>query len=263
VSVCLNLIKTSEVEADLITEDASEFVNLAIDSCDKQKSETVKTHACKLLESMCDNIDGSTTLAALFCCNAINKVFGKEITEEGFFGMEPDPFLQTTEPELIVDACLVALTVMSYLLPERKDLTEVFTDTIERNVNEILERKPILPGFTKMQIVKAVIMRSRLSLLIGYYGDLLFVKNFEAFKKSTSFLFESVSVMEGPEKVVGLQCIDTLKTITVDSDVAKRFLTFLPEIVQMIANLMATVNYPQFFEFVLEFGKFFARVLNE
>jgi hypothetical protein len=39
---------------------------------------------------------------------------------------------------------------MSYLLPERKDLTEVFTDTIERNVNEILERKPILPGFTKM-----------------------------------------------------------------------------------------------------------------
>jgi hypothetical protein len=106
-------------------------------------------------------------------------------------------------------------------------------------------------------------MRSRLSLLIGYYGDLLFVKNFEAFKKSTSFLFESVGVMEGPEKVVGLQCIDTLKTITVDSDVAKRFLTFLPEIVQMIANLMTTVNYPQFFEFVLEFGKFFARVLNE
>ena len=177
--------------------------------------------------------------------------------------MESDPFLQTTEPELIVDASLVALTVMSYLLPERKDLTEVFTDTIERNVNEILERKPILPGFTKMQIVKAVIMRSRLSLLIGYYGDLLFVKNFEAFKKSTSFLFESVGVMEGPEKVVGLQCIDTLKTITVDSDVAKRFLTFLPEIVQMIANLMTTVNYPQFFEFVLEFGKFFARVLNE
>ena len=93
VAICLNLIKTSEIEADLITEDASEFVNLAIDSCDKQKSETVKTHACKLLESMCDNIDGSTTFAALFCCNAINKVFGKPITDEAFWGMESDPFL--------------------------------------------------------------------------------------------------------------------------------------------------------------------------
>jgi hypothetical protein len=88
VSVCLNLIKTSEVEADLIFEDATEFVNLAIDSCDKQKSETPKTHACKLFESMCDNVDGSTTLAALFCCNAINKVFGRPITEEGFWGLE-------------------------------------------------------------------------------------------------------------------------------------------------------------------------------
>lgn len=204
VSVCLNLIKTSEVEAELIFEDASEFVNLAIDSCDKQKSETPKTHACKLFESMCDNVDGSTTLAALFCCNAINKIFGRPITEEGFWGLDKDPFLIRTEPEFIVDACLVALTVMSYLLPERKDLTEIFTDTIEINVNEILERKPILPGMTKMQIVKSVIMRSRLSLLIGYYGDLLFVKNFDAFKKSTSFLFESVGVMEGPEKVVGL-----------------------------------------------------------
>jgi hypothetical protein len=50
--------------------------------------------------------------------------------------------------------------------------------------------------------------------------------------------------MDGPEKVVGLQCIDTLKTITVDSDVAKRFMKFLPEIVQMIVGLIATVNIP-------------------
>lgn len=70
-------------------------------------------------------------------------------------------------------------------------------------------------------------------------------------------------MMEGPEKVVGLQCIDTLKTITVDSDVAKRFLNFLPDIVQMIIKLVAVINTPQFFEFVLEFGKFYCRVLNE
>lgn len=123
VSICLNFIKTSEVEADLIVEDATEFVNLAIDSCDKQKSETVKTHACKFFENLCDNIDGSTTYAAIFCCNAINRIFGKKISDEAFWGMESDPFLTNTDPEFIVDACLVALTVMSYILPERKDLT--------------------------------------------------------------------------------------------------------------------------------------------
>ena len=69
--------------------------------------------------------------------------------------------------------------------------------------------------------------------------------------------------MDGPEKVVCLQSIDTLKTITVDSDVAKRYLTFLPEIVSMIVGLIGTVSLPQFFEFVLEFAKFYSRVLND
>jgi hypothetical protein len=68
---------------------------------------------------------------------------------------------------------------------------------------------------------------------------------------------------EGAEKVIALQSVDTLKTIVVDSDIAKRFLEFLQEIVLMITKLVATVNFPQFFEFVLEFGKFYSRVLNE
>ena len=263
VSICLNFIKTSEVEADLIVEDATEFVNLAIDSCDKQKSETVKTHACKLFENLCDNIDGSTTFGAIFCCNAINKVYGKPISEEAFWGMETDPFLANNEPEFIVESCLVALTVMSYILPERKDLTLLFTDCMQVNINEMLERKSILPDFTHLQVAKAVIVRVRLSLMIGYYGDLLFENQLDSFKKTTSFLFESVGIVEGPERVVGLQSIDTLKTITVDSDVAKRYLAFLPEIVQWITQLIATSSIPQFFEFVLEFGKFYCRVMNE
>ena len=150
VSICLNFIKTSEVEADLIVEDAQEFVNLAIDSCDKQKSETVKTHACKLFENLCDNIDGSTTFAAIFCCNAINKVYGKQITEEAFWDMESDPFLANTEPEFIVESCLLALTVMSYILPERSDLTVLFTNVMQININEMLEHKHIQPESTHL-----------------------------------------------------------------------------------------------------------------
>jgi len=38
VSICMNLIQTTESEAQLIMNDPQEFVNLAIDCCDKQKS---------------------------------------------------------------------------------------------------------------------------------------------------------------------------------------------------------------------------------
>lgn len=101
----------------------------------------MKTQACKLFEAMCDNIDGSTTFVAIFCCNTINKVFGKTITEEGLWDMEQDPFLAQTAPEFIVDACLLGITVISYILPERKDLTEIFTRSMEINIDELLERK--------------------------------------------------------------------------------------------------------------------------
>ena len=43
VSVCLNLMATTNEEANLITTDAQEFVTLALDCCDKQKSTIVKT----------------------------------------------------------------------------------------------------------------------------------------------------------------------------------------------------------------------------
>lgn len=50
----------------------AEFVSLALDCCDKQTSKIVKTQACKLLETMCDNIDGAATCVTTFACNALN-----------------------------------------------------------------------------------------------------------------------------------------------------------------------------------------------
>jgi len=47
-------------------------VNLALDCCDKQKSLVVKSQACKLLEHMCDNVDGAATCITTFACNVLN-----------------------------------------------------------------------------------------------------------------------------------------------------------------------------------------------
>jgi len=52
--------------------DPEEFVSLALDTCDKQESDCIKTKAASLLEAMCDNIDGSVTTLVQFCSNALN-----------------------------------------------------------------------------------------------------------------------------------------------------------------------------------------------
>ena len=84
---------------------------------------------------------------------------------------------------MIVDTCLLVLTVMSYILPQRKDLIGNFERTISSNVQSFLEQKPHnLPDMDDFQNAKAVILRNRFSLLLGYYADILFTQNQEAFK---------------------------------------------------------------------------------
>lgn len=43
VKVCLNLMRTTPQEYEEMTSDPEQFVNLALDTCDKQKSKVVKT----------------------------------------------------------------------------------------------------------------------------------------------------------------------------------------------------------------------------
>lgn len=67
VHVALNFLQTSKEEKEQMTEDPEQFVNLALDTCDKQNSKVVKTQGAKLLESLCDNIDGVVSFITIFC----------------------------------------------------------------------------------------------------------------------------------------------------------------------------------------------------
>lgn len=71
VRVCLGLLKTSANEYEMMSTDPEQFVTLALDSCDKQQSRIVKTQAAKLIETICDNIDGAVSFVTLFCCQSI------------------------------------------------------------------------------------------------------------------------------------------------------------------------------------------------
>ena len=66
------MLKTTQSELDMVTKDPEQFVQLALDTCDKQRSKVVKTQAAKLIDTLCDNIDGSLSFITLFCCQAIS-----------------------------------------------------------------------------------------------------------------------------------------------------------------------------------------------
>ena len=73
---------------------------------------------------------------------------------------------------------MLVCTVISYILPQRKDLVGNFERMVSTNVGRFLEQKPRgVPGMDEFDNAKAVILLNRFSLLLGYYADILFTKN--------------------------------------------------------------------------------------
>jgi hypothetical protein len=124
---------------------------------------TVKTQAAKIIEALCDNIDGAVSFITFFACQSINMSLRKKSIEGipyDFSSFNNSAFLQSS-PEIIAETCLVALTTISYILPRRQDLVPIFDRTLAENVELILSQG-------------SIILRARMSLLLGYYADMLF-----------------------------------------------------------------------------------------
>lgn len=79
---------------------------------------------------------------------------------------------------LIADACMIVLTLMSYILPQRKDLIGTFERVISSNVGAFLTARPHnTPDMDEFENAKAILLKNRFSLLLGYYADILFTQN--------------------------------------------------------------------------------------
>ena len=111
-------------------------------------------------------------------------------------------------------------------------------------------------------IAANVILRARFSLMLGYYADMLFQQQPEAFNKTMRFLFESVGYELQHESVITLQSIDTLCTIVSDADLAPRLDPILGEIIDILNQLTPKISSPAYFEFLGEFVKFYAESLK-
>ena len=147
--------------------------------------------------------------------------------------MENDPFLN--RPLVIIgETCILALTVISYILPKKDHLVPIFQEALAENIDMIIQREQLLPDSTVDMVAANVILRARFSLMLGYYADMLFQQHADAFNKTMKFLFESVGYELQHESVVTLQSIDTLCTIVSDADLAPRLDPILGEIIAIL-----------------------------
>jgi hypothetical protein len=216
VNVGLTFLKTTAGERVKMVEDSDDFVHLALDTCDKQKSGIVKSQAAKILEGLCDNIEGSTSFMAVFTCKALTWALkGKPQVSTGDDLEVLMPFLDSYmmanfQPEDIADVCMLALTMVSYIIPKRADLVMIFDQSLSQNFDIITSTENIL-------------LRSRMCLLLGYYADMIFMPSVNAdntqqnnrFRATMKFLVESMA-LTGREASIAKQAADTMHTVVSD-----------------------------------------------
>lgn len=269
VHIGFNYMRTTAKEMEELRSDPEGFVNLSLDLCDKQKSHIIKTQGAKLLEAICDNIDGAVYFVTLFACqtihHALNPGMGSFINSvdqlaANFYQDEYVVFTQTSlflksPPEIQAETSIVALTTLSYVLPRRADLLPVFQEVLANNIDRIL-------GIGQAQGSTSVLLKVRMSLLLGYYADMLFTQHPEPFLKVIDFLFMSLS-LSGVEKVVALQSADTLSTVITDKDLIPRLELHIPRIVAIVNDCIMKINIKLFFNFLLDFVKTYNDCLGD
>lgn len=169
VNIGFTFLKTTAKERESMINDSDDFVHLALDTCDKQRSGIIKTQAAKILESMCDSIEGSTSFLAVFACKSLDWALQGKPNLENAQGeyvmllqsMKDSVFLANYSPEEIADCSMMALTMVSYIIPKRPDLVRIFDETMYNN-------------YDKMTAKETILLRARLCLLLGYYADMVF-----------------------------------------------------------------------------------------
>jgi len=94
-------------------------------------------------------------------------------------------------------------------------LVPLFENVLALNIDQILGQT------ASSDPMASILLRSRMSLLLGYYADMLFSRHEDVFLKVINFLISSVA-LHGKEKVIALQSADTLSTIIADKDLIPR-----------------------------------------
>ena len=159
-NILLKLLTTSNKEIDDAKDNQSEFVSLAWDLYDGQKSGTVKSEAAKWLKAFADNLTGFCWTLISQILSYFNETFAASANTETLTNhvkpeeLKEDTFVQFFSqnwPETIIDACFVSLAIVSHWFVTREaTLYKLDTiivnnaDTIFKNSNFLIQARVIL-----------------------------------------------------------------------------------------------------------------------
>jgi hypothetical protein len=226
VQVCLTLLKVTEADLISFIETPQEFVAAATDVCERQESETYKTASAKLLEGLCDYIDGILSFTVSFVIQAIDfALTGKDFTLISNYKLL-EPFAQSSllaaKHEHIADVGLVVLCIISYALEKRKDLMKALEELLRVHLQSLVQ-------------AKSGLLNSRLCLLFYFYCSSIFADDDHAFVTLFKLLLDCLIPSANP-KAVNIQACETLSYLVQDDEVQLRlaalvnsFFTFLVE----------------------------------
>ncbi|CAD8066142.1 unnamed protein product [Paramecium primaurelia] len=234
---------TSQKEYQQMKDQPEEFVNLALDSVDKQQSDVPKTAAASLLETLCDHIDGSTTflanLAIIISQHSINMISNNPIQlkeQQVTFvqALQDKKLFKEYSPVDRIESSLVILTIMSYLIQKRLDIVLLMEQLLSDNL-------------LFFQNVQDQIIKLRLSLFFGYYCDNLFKKDTQS-QNMNAYLQIMISFVQPQEPVVLYQSIDALKDIFEDDDLKIKTKDLVVLLFPQLCNALQYSTYERHFE---------------
>jgi hypothetical protein len=258
--VILPLLKTSKSEMELFKQAPEEFVHLALDTCDRQLSETFKTAAAQLMEILCDHIDGSLTFIAVIALQLINYSLVSDNPQEipnkfqVLAEFANSNFLTKTPANIRTETCLIVISVLSYLIPRRNDLMTLLEQTLMTYHEYFLNHK------------SDPLIRSRICLVIAYYAENIFQDNIkykDMYAHHLTFLVESVGNRNPGEQACALQAIDSLSTIFDDEDLVPRMTPFINDILLKFAEYTTFISQDSFYEIIQEIVKAYALKISE
>lgn len=229
-NVCMNLLMADSDDIDSFESTPDEFVANSMDLCERQDSETAKTCASQLLESLCEHIDGCLSFTVNFVTQVIDfAVTGN--TNEGiqFYSLlkeNMDSRLVNVSQETKIETGFLTLCILSYAITHRKDLLT-------------LVEKLLATHFDKFEATTSGLIQNRLLMMLYFYAELIFEENMEMYSKLINFLYKHLNP-NVTHKAVHIQACDTFSYLANDDDV---MIKMEPYIEKMVASLIPTLTY--------------------
>jgi hypothetical protein len=235
-----------------MTDNPAEFVKIALDVCDRQKFIIMKSQAAKFIETIGDKVDQVFQQNCLLACDILEQAVMNDQNLENYAILkdhyEHSTFMRVSSTEDKIDVAIMMLTMSSYALPKDDNLKKRFIEVVEKVTMPIMN-------------IKSLLLNCRLTIMLGYYMDILYKENDEDFWNLLDMFMSSLSGGEDC-KALAIQSSDTLNTIINDNDIIPRIVPILPNLIHKVSECTMKVDIVEFFDFTSEIFKFYKDTMS-